>query len=117
MLKDLRCEGAVDPLGVESLHPRLSWVLAGGGGGQRAYQVLVATSAQKLRSGEADLWDSGRVISRQTTGVLYAGKPLSSHQRCYWEVRVWDAFYQPTVYTRPATWEMGVLPPGERKAK
>lgn len=108
-LTDLRCENATNPVGVEVAQPRLSWVMAGGGGGQRAYQVLVASSREKLDAGEGDLWDSGRVISKQTTGVPYQGRTLSPGQRCYWKVRGWDAFYQPTVYSGVATWEMGSL--------
>ena len=117
MLSGLRCENATNPLGVEAAHPRLSWVFAGGGGVQTAYQVIVASSKEKLNAGEGDLWDSGRVVSNQTTEVPYQGKALSSRQHCYWKVRAWDAFYQPTVYSAAATWEMGLLSPNDWKAK
>ena len=46
---DLRCDYAVNPLGVDSPSPRLFWKLAGGGRGQKqtAYQILAASSKKK----------------------------------------------------------------------
>ena len=117
VLGDLRCENRTDPLGVQDAHPRLSWTFVGGGGVQKAYQILVATTPEKLNSGDADLWDSGRVASDQTAGVRYAGRPLESRRKCYWKVRAWDAFYQPTVYSSFASWEMGLLSPADWKAR
>jgi len=50
-VKDLRCEYAKDPLGVEARQPRLSWILTSDQRGQKqtAYQVLVASSASLLK--------------------------------------------------------------------
>ena len=44
---DLRCDYAVNPLGVDSASPRLFWKLEGSGRGQKqsAYQILAATTA------------------------------------------------------------------------
>ncbi len=75
---------------------------------QRAYQVLVASSEEKLKADEADLWDTGKVRSDQKA-VPYRGKPLTSLQRCYWKVRIWGTLYTATLYSDPATWEMGLL--------
>ena len=52
----LRCESRVNPAGIDSLQPRLSWQLESDrrGGGQTAYQILVTTSANLLRAGTAD---------------------------------------------------------------
>ena len=63
---DLRCEYVTNPLGVEVVHPRLSWVLTSPQRGemQTAYQVLVASSEEKLKAAEGDLWDSGKVNIR-----------------------------------------------------
>lgn len=42
--QQLRCEGLIDPLGIDRAAPRFSWALAPGGRGlaQTAYQVVVA---------------------------------------------------------------------------
>src|ERR1051326_5980551 len=105
-LRDLRCENATNPRGVKTPHPRLSWLF--GPSPQRAYQVLVATSEEKLNANEGDLWDSGRVRSDRKT-AQYQGKPLESLQRCFWKVRVWNDYYTAGGYSDPASWEMGVL--------
>ena len=114
----LRCEYATNPLGVEVAHPRLSWVLTSPQRGemQTAYQVLVASSEEKLKAGEGDLWDSGKVTSDQSTQIPYQGKTLSSRQHCYWKVRVWDKNGEASGYSDPATWEMGLLSPSDWKA-
>lgn len=115
----LRCEMLEAPLGVESAQPRLSWTLAGTGRGvrQAAYQILVATTPELLRAGDADLWDSGRVVSDQSLLVDYGGKPLESSQRVFWTVRVWDGRNRESAFAEPSQWTMGLRSPAEWKAK
>jgi alpha-L-rhamnosidase len=84
---------------------------------QTAYQVLVASSEEKLKAGEGDLWDSGKVTSDQSTQIPYQGTMLSSRQHCYWKVQVWDKNGEASGYSDPATWEMALLSPGDWKAK
>ena len=45
---------------------------------QTAYQVLAASGLERLARDEGELWDSGRVASDETLGVLYQGRPLQS---------------------------------------
>ena len=107
----LRCEYMSDPLGIDVVKPRLSWVLEADERGQKqtAYQVLVAGSPETLARDQGDLWDSGRRDSDQTLHVTYAGKPLASGMACYWKVRVWDKRGRPSSWSRPALWTMGLL--------
>ena len=113
-----RCEYSDNPLGLDSSQPRLSWVLESSERAQRqsAYQVLVASSEEKLKGGQGDLWDSGKVASDQSIQLAYAGKPLSSRQRCFWKVRVWDQDGK-TSESTPAFWEMGLLQPADWQAQ
>lgn len=106
----LRCENAVDPLGVDVRQPRLSWQVRSPERGQRqtAYRVLVASSLQLLSNGQGDLWDSGQVPS-DATRVRYAGERLASSQQAFWQVRSWDAHGRPSSWSEPAAWTMGVL--------
>ena len=115
----LRCEYAVNPLGIDVRRPRLSWVIRSGRRGevQTAYQVLVASSEANLKANKGDLWDSGKVESDQSCHVVYAGKELGSRTRCFWKVRVWDRDGKPSAYSQPASWEMGLLEPDDWKAK
>src|SRR5262245_21080797 len=109
-ISDLRCEYLADPQGIDAAQPRLSWVLSAEGRGQRqtAYQVLVASSPEKLARDDADLWDSGRVESNQSLHVPYAGKPLTSNAHCFWNVRVWDQDGK-AFWSKPANWSIGLL--------
>ena len=114
----LRCEYITNPLGVDVPHPRLSWVLTSPQRGevQTAYQILVASSEEKLKAGEGDLWDSGKVTSDQSTQLPYEGQTLPSRQHCYWKVQVWDKNGEASGCSDPATWEMGLVSPSDWKA-
>src|SRR5689334_10660182 len=62
---ELRTEYRSNPLGIGEAKPRLSWLLASvdeksRGQRQTAYQILVASSEQKLAADEGDLWDTGK---------------------------------------------------------
>lgn len=108
---DLRCEYQIDPLGLDVARPRLSWKLISRQRGQKqtAYRILVASELERLKEGEADLWDSGKVDSDQSVHVEYQGSPLVTRQRCYWKVKVWNKDGRPTEWSEPALWSMGLL--------
>lgn len=107
----LRCEYQVNPLGIDAATPSLSWILTTPERGQKqiAYQILVSDSADKLANDQGNLWDSGRVKSSNSTQVLYGGRLLTSSERCYWKIRIWDAHEEATPWSPTATWEMGLL--------
>ena len=111
---DLRCEYLENPQGIDATQPRLSWILeskARSARGQRqtAYQVVVASSRKQLDANAGDLWDGGKVESDRSVHVRYAGKPLASHQECFWKVRVWDDAGKVSAWSEPALWTMGLL--------
>jgi len=66
-LTELKCEYRINPLGIDNPAPRLSWKLSEDiqtrGQKQTAYQVLVASSLDKLNDNTGDVWDSGKVES------------------------------------------------------
>jgi len=109
--RDLRCEWARDPLGVDVAQPRLSWKLTSDARGdkQTAYQILVASSAELLERGNGDLWDTGKVKSDETVQLPYTGKALKSSQQVCWKLRVWDAERKVSGWSPPAKWTMGLL--------
>ena len=88
----LRCEYLENPIGIDIVKPRLSWVLESDERGQRqtSYQIIVASSPELLAQDKPDLWDSGKVESDQTIHIQYAGKTLKSRTSCFWKVKVWD---------------------------
>ena len=108
---ELRCEYREDPTGIDVLQPRFSWQLndTTRGACQTAYQVLVASSADMLKKDVGDIWDSRKRDSDQSVLVPYEGPELKSRQTYYWKVRVWDQKGQPSSWSEPASWEMGLL--------
>ena len=116
---DLRCEYRQNPAGVDAAKPRLSWILTSEDQGERetGYQIIIAGSEEALASDKGDLWDSGRVSSDQSAQIEYGGKPLLSDQPVFWKARVWNRNNQPTAWSKPAFWRMGLLQPGDWQAK
>ncbi|HEX9888849.1 MAG TPA: alpha-L-rhamnosidase N-terminal domain-containing protein, partial [Nitriliruptorales bacterium] len=108
----LRCERHVDPLGIDTLQPRLSWEVADDrrGAHQRAYELIVASSRDGAEHGVGDLWKTGRV-DRSTCDAVYEGAPLGSRDRCWWRVRTWDADEIASPWSDTASFELGLVRP------
>lgn len=115
----LECESLDHPLGVDAERPRLSWKLQDDrrGAVQTAYRVLVADSPAVLAKGVGNVWDSGRVASNQSVGVIYGGKKLEPERRYYWRVQVWDQDGRAYPLSEPNWWETGLLDPANWRAK
>ena len=109
IVSNLTCEYRINPLGIDVLHPRLSWQLESDqrGARQTAYRILVAAAETDLSDGSV-LWDSGKVPSDQSIHVVYKGPEFVSGQRVYWKVLIWDESGR-EAESIPAWWEMGLL--------
>ncbi len=107
----LRCDYLVDPLGIHSDPPLLSWEVTSTARNQRqtAWQVRVASDRERLLAGDADRWDSGRVASDQTIQIPYGGPRLASRSMAFWQVRSWDGDGDPSEWSEIARWETGLL--------
>ena len=107
----LRCEYVAEPLGIDIVKPRLSWQVTSEKRGEKqtAYQIQVASSAEKLAAGKADLWDSGKVSSDDSLNVVYGGVNLASRGECFWQVRVWGANEKASSWSVASHWTMGLL--------
>jgi alpha-L-rhamnosidase len=116
---NLRCEYLINPLGIHEATPRLSWIITSVARGQlqTAYQILVASSPEKLAGGQGDLWDTGKVASDQSAHVAYAGQALQSRQAAFWKVQIWDRAGEPSGFSAPAFWTQGLLKPEDWHAK
>ncbi|HSL86945.1 MAG TPA: alpha-L-rhamnosidase N-terminal domain-containing protein, partial [Bacteroidales bacterium] len=117
----LKCENLHNPQVVDVIKPRLSWVNIAGEGErgqvQSAWEIRAAGTKEKLLNGEADLWNRGKVNTNQSVNVIYGGRALTSRQDCWWQVRTWDKNGKVSEWSEPAFWSMGLLDPGEWKAK
>ncbi len=118
-LGDLRCEYLVAPSVVDVRTPRFSWRCESSerGAAQTAWQVHVASTAEKLAQGEADLWDSGRKTGTTSNQISYAGRALDSGAEYHWQVRIWDEAGRPTGWSAPARWSMGLLGASDWRAR
>ena len=118
----LTCEYMTNPSVVDVVSPRLAWINEVvsdkvRGEFQQAYRICVASSKAKLLKGEADIWDSGKVPSRDSYLIPFAGSKLQSGKDYWWRVMVWDSNDLASSWSAPAHWGMGILSPDEWKAK
>ncbi|MDC7290095.1 glycoside hydrolase family 78 protein [Blautia schinkii] len=118
-IKDLKCEYTVCPMGVQLPDPSLSFscISEDRGKYQTAYEIAAASSPENLENGTYDLWYTGKVISRDSFDIRYNGQPLTSGQRVYWMVRIWDEQGNPTPFSHPSWFEMGLLDPADWKGR
>ncbi|MEU8971985.1 family 78 glycoside hydrolase catalytic domain [Streptomyces monashensis] len=110
-LEGLTVEHRTDPLGVDAARPRFGWRMVSSARGRRqsAYRLLVATGAERLRGGRADVWDSGRTASADSVAVRYAGGQLRPSTRYFWTVQVWDEDGRAVSEAPVAFFETGLL--------
>jgi len=109
-LYDLRCENLSNPLGIATLIPRLSWkiVTEKNGTVQKAYQILAASDSLLLNERDADLWNSGKIVSDTSVLVPWSGKKLEARSVGYWKVRIWDENDTATAWSPVAGFSVGL---------
>ena len=113
VLKNLQVEYQTNPLGIDVSQPRFNWQMESdryGACGQ-AYRLWVADSPEQLAAGRY-IYDSGKVLSGESVGVVYQGKALQPSTRYYWKVSVWDESGTEITSTEPAWFETGLLGSG-----
>lgn len=95
-------------LGVDDPAPVLSWRLAGQRPGlrQSAFRVLVHDERGRTR------WDSG-VVESEVSQVRYGGAPAGSRTALTWWVQVCDERDRWSRWSPAASWETGLLEPGD----
>lgn len=81
-----------NPLAVNTNQPRLSWQLVSKEQNvtQSAYQILVASSEEKLKKNQGDIWNSAKVVSNKNLQITYGGTPLKNETKYFWKVKVWN---------------------------
>ena len=110
-VKGLKCEMLESPLAIDNTSPHFSWQMFSRQNGAvfTAYQILVATSLDKLNEEEADLWNTGKVANAVSIDIVYGGKPLASRSLAYWKVRVWNQNDKASHWSEPALFGIGLL--------
>ncbi|HEY3389272.1 MAG TPA: family 78 glycoside hydrolase catalytic domain [Prolixibacteraceae bacterium] len=107
---NLRCEYLVNPIGIDSPKPRLTWIMVDDRheAAQSAYEIIVGTDSTKVGSGVGDKWATGKVASSAML-VEYNGSPLEPFTRYFWRVKVWDATGNSSLISVPASFETGMM--------
>jgi alpha-L-rhamnosidase len=113
----LKTEMLAEPMGLHAERPRFSWIMedTATGARQTAYRIQAASSPEQFD--RPDLWDSGKVDSDQSHLVPYGGEPLPSRRRVHWRVRSWDRDGNPSAWSKPSVFEMGLLDPSDWTAR
>ncbi|WP_346860795.1 hypothetical protein [uncultured Draconibacterium sp.] len=119
VVTDLRIEYQANPIGLETLAPRLSWKIKTDKKNvfQSAYRIICAASKGNLLNESSLVWDSGLVNSDQSVHVEYNGNELKSGQRIWWQVKIATNNGEESEWSEPAFWEMGLLNKTDWKAK
>lgn len=110
---ETKVDNRVNPLGIADKTPTFSWEFSSSKKGemQTAYQIIVDTTPE-FNSG-ALLWDSGKVMSDNSTEVSYEGSALQSATRYYYKVRAWDKADNVTEYSNVAWFETALYENGD----
>lgn len=95
------CENKINPLGIDVGAIHFSWQLASKENDQQqtAYQIVIASSKEKLNAADYDIWNSAVVKSSKSVLVNYTGKQLQSAQTYFWHVRVWGKKNKPSAWS------------------
>ena len=107
----LQCEYLDNPVAIDNVEPHFSWKMESSeqGAGSVAYQIIVASSKSKLNEKDADLWNSGKIEEANTVIAEYDGQPLASNAQAWWKVRVWNQDGEPSKWSEPASFGVGLL--------
>ncbi len=107
----LKTDYKVNPVGIDNPVPRFSWIIQSDQNNtmQESYEIRAALNPADLAKGKKLIWKSDRVASSQSIHIKYNGRPLSSYQKVYWQVRIVDNHREKSKWSEMAFWEMGKL--------
>lgn len=112
----LLVEGAPHHQSVGRERPRLSW--RSPVAKQIAYEIEAASLIENINAGVPDLWSSGRIDDDRSVSIAYRGLQLSSRDKVYWRVRIWqEGSDRPSAWSEFGTWQMGLLKNDDWKAQ
>ncbi len=91
--------------------PEYTWIVPENIKKQSAFQILVATSIEKLEKQDADVWNSGRVIDKNSVEIEHNGPAtLDDTTSYYWMVRVWgEDDPEPSPYSDIQAFRTGMI--------
>jgi alpha-L-rhamnosidase len=113
-LAELTTEYQTSPVGLDVTQPRFSWILVSSQRDilQTAYELRVSTDGNF----KSIAWQTGKVNSDQSAFISYSGPPLKAKQQYYWQARAWDNKGNASPWSKPASFETGLLTTDNWKA-
>lgn len=101
---NLKTSGLTNPVGLDDEAPTFSWQMQSDvvGAAQKAYRIVVKDDEGK------NVWDSGKMESRECAGIVYEGEKLQPAMRYTWSVEVTDTGDE-TLSSGEAFFETGLM--------
>ncbi len=107
----LRVDYTINPMGITNQKPVFSWLMQDADRGEKqiAYEIIIASTVEKINKNTGDIWATGWVNSDQQNGIVYNGVPLSSKTTYFWKSRVKDKDENMSPFGSTATFETGLF--------
>ncbi len=107
------CENKVNPLGVNTENIRFSWIVKSNirDNGQSAYQIIIASSIEKLKADNGDIWNSGKKESDQSILIPFNEQTLQAGTTYFWKVKIWDTKGNESSWSEPSKFVTGLIQP------
>jgi alpha-L-rhamnosidase len=107
----LSCEYLLQPLGIDSKSPRLSWTYINQGRDQfqQAYEIIVSDDLKSINAMKGNSWSTGKIISSRNINIVYNGSTLRSLTRYYWRVRTYNQSGEVSGWSKPTWFETGMM--------
>lgn len=83
---------------IANRQPAFSWSISGLPVQQTAYRILVSDNPEN----QGNVWDSKKVTSATSTGIVFAGSALKPNMVYYWMVQIWDEKDKESPFSAPA---------------
>jgi alpha-L-rhamnosidase len=87
--------------------PEFGWIVPDEAISQKAYQVMVSSDKDQIKSNKGDIWDSGKVLSSKSINIEFDGKVLRENSKYFWKVRIWDRDNKLSEYSQVQVFRTG----------
>lgn len=110
LVSQIKCIGLENPAGT-GLVPDFSWVLTASHRGQcqTAYQIIVGSDSEFVKTNPGTIWDSGKTLSEESSWIQYRGSVPLSAKEYFWRVRVWDKADKPSKWSKTGKFVTGLF--------
>ena len=108
-VSQMKCNGFENPVGTGTT-PNFSWIPLAQKRGQSetAYQIIVGSDKEITGKFIGDLWDSGKMITEESSLIQYSGLKLQPGREYFWRIRIWNKNDKPTSWSTTASFVTGL---------